>query len=77
MLTPEEIIQKRKENEERIISFRKSLNESLYNICEKSTGHDWFDWVDSSFYNVGGDYIEQVSRECKLCRKRETKKKPI
>lgn len=75
MLTPEEIIQKRRENEEKVISFRKTLNESLYSLCEKSTGHDWWgEWKDTSWFDVGGEFHRQLSRKCHLCGKTETKK---
>jgi hypothetical protein len=73
-MNPEEIIQKRKDNQERVIKFRHTLESSLYIICEKYTGHDFWDWQDKNWTDVGGDIHYQETRECRLCGFSETRK---
>jgi hypothetical protein len=70
-LTPKDILKLYKDVQEKVSAYRKKIENELYLLCEQNTGHEYWDWRDTSYISVGGDFVKSEERRCRLCGKHE------
>ena len=66
-----EIRKRRREIQELVNKYRGELEAELYDLCEENGGHEYWDWQDTSYVTVGGDFVKCFTRMCTHCRKKE------
>jgi len=67
------IVKRRREITEKVSSYRQTLMTGLYKACEDTGGHKFYEWTDCSYFNVCGEIVDKMLRECRFCGYREYK----
>lgn len=63
----------REKNHNAVASLRRKLQVELEDMCESSTGHDWYDWMHDPKFGILGHVWYTHIRSCCLCGKTETR----
>jgi len=68
------IRQLRRNYQERVSAYRKTLQESLEKECLDNGGHFWWPWQEKIVYSIGGEILHTHTRHCQACWRTEYKK---